>query len=345
MDEVTRVIDFIARDQINGAQALALVSALGDGLHRTKSSLALVDPQLKLQRWYTAALNTAIDASASEAARLEAEHLLGVGPYKFTDIGDWLLLICTPPPAPALQSVAITALGRYEDPVVVQGLLERWQGLTPAVRNHAVTVLLSRESRVPAVLDAIASRRIPVTDLSGWHLDFLRTYRDPAIGQRAVQLLGPVPVRRPEAENQFRPALRLHGGSDHGREIFRARCSECHQFGSRGRAFGPDLTGTRTTSRDQILSAILEPNLKVSPEYATWIVQSKEGEILIGIKKDDDLPTITLAQPGGKQLVWPRLNVRSAETVSWSLMPDGLEQGLSTQDMADLLEYLMTGAK
>jgi hypothetical protein len=54
---------------------------------------------------------------------------------------------------------------------------------------------------------------------------------------------------------------------------------------------------------------------------------------------------MTLRQPGGVQLVWPRLNVRSAQNPDWSLMPDGLEEGFSLQDMADLLQYLMTGPK
>jgi len=345
MNEVTRIMDFIARDQLNVGQAFALVYSLGEGLHRTKSSLALVDPQLKLQRWYTAAFNTAIDSFASEAARVEGINLLGVGPYRFIDISDWLLLLCAPPPAPPLQSAALTALGRFDEPLVLQGLSERWQGLTPALRNQAVTVLLSRESRVPALLETIAAGRIPIADLSPWHLNFLRTYRDPAVSQRAVQLFGPVTTSRPSSESRFRPALQLQGTAERGRVVFRVRCVQCHQFAGEGQPFGPELTSARTASREHILAAILEPNLNVSTEYSTWVLLTKEGENLIGIKAEDDLPTVTLHQPGGRQLVWPRLNVRSAENLNWSLMPEGLEQGLSTQDMADLLEYMMTGAR
>jgi putative heme-binding domain-containing protein len=344
-DDVAQAINFLTRDQTSVPQAYALLAALGEGLHRTKSSLALVDPQAKLQPWYTSGFNAALDAITADPVKVEALRLLQFSPYRFSDIGDWLLLLCFPSPNTTVQAAAIDALGRFDEPVVLQGLLDRWQGLSPPVRNHALTVLLSKERRVPAVLDALAARRIPLMDFSPWQLNFLRTYRDPALSARAIQLLGPVPVRRPDVEAQYRPALRLQGSVERGRPIFGARCAQCHRFGNEGQEFGPDLTGARTRGRENLLMAVLEPNLEVKPQYATWIVDTKEGEFLIGTKADDDLPTITLRQPGGVQLVWPRLNVRSAENPSWSLMPDNLEQGLAVQDLADLMEFLMAGTR
>jgi putative heme-binding domain-containing protein len=344
-DDVAQVIDFITRDQLSAPQAFALLYALGDGLHRTKSSLALVDPQQKLQRWYVAAFNVALGLSSLDPARVEALHLLGFSTYKFADLSDWLLLMCTPPAVPVIQNPAVDTLCRFDDPLAVQGLLERWQGLAAETRNHAITVLLSKDKRVPAVVDALATGRIPVTDLSAWQLNFLRTFREPSISARATELLGPVPIRRPQARAQFQSASRRAGSAERGRSIFRARCAQCHQPGVEGQSFGPDLTGIRASGREKILTAILEPSLNVAPDYSTWIIETKEGENLIGIKTDDDLPTITLRQPGGVQVVWPRLNVRSAQNPNWSLMPDGLEQGLSEQDMADLIEYVMAGAR
>jgi len=345
LDEVTRAIDLLARDQMNTAQTFALLYSLGEGLRRTHSSLALVDPQARLQRFYTAAFNTMVDGLLAEPVRVEATRLLGVSPYKFSDLSDWLLLMCTPPPSAALQSAAITALGRFDDPMVVPNLLQYWENLTPRNRNHAFTVLLSRESRVPVVVEALVSSRIPVTDLSAWQINFLRTYRDPSVSQRAIQLFGPVPLRRPAAVDQFRPALNRQGVAERGREIFRARCAECHDLGGQGLSLGPDLAGARTKGRDRILAALLEPNADIAPEYTTSIISTKDGEILVGIAADDELPTITLSQPNGTRVAWPRLNITSVHPQTWSLMPDGLEQGLSTQNMVDLLEYIMTGAK
>jgi putative heme-binding domain-containing protein len=64
--------------------------------------------------------------------------------------------------------------------------------------------------------------------------------------------------------------------------------------------------------------------------------------VLVGIKTDQGPSTFTLRQPGGIAKVWSMECVRSMETQPWSLMPEGLEQGMDTQDMADLLEYITT---
>src|SRR4029077_3561359 len=115
--------------------------------------------------------------------------------------------------------------------------------------------------------------------------------------------------------------------------IFQERCAECHQFAGQGRAFGPDLTGIRLKGKEKILRSILEPGAEVAPEYTTWVAETKAGENLVGIKTDDNLATVTLRRADGTQVVWPRLNLQSIETRRWSLMPTGLEEGLSTEDM------------
>jgi len=116
-------------------------------------------------------------------------------------------------------------------------------------------------------------------------------------------------------------------------------------MGGAGPSLGPDLLLARTKGRRELLSSILEPSANISPEFATCIVRTKDDENIIGIKTDDNPDTITLTQSGGIQQVWPKLNLVTIRTETWSLMPDGLERGLSLQDMADLLDYLMTAAR
>lgn len=273
---------------------------------------------------------------------MAAIRLLSVGPFTFADVGDWLLVQCSPQPFAGQRAAAIAALGRYDDPLVVNGLLDRWPVLTADLRNQAVTALLTRSSRVVAVLNAVESGRIAGADLSGWQINLLRTYHNSAIGARALRLFGPAPARRPEVVERFKPALQLRGVAERGRTIFQTRCAECHQPGGAGQALGPDLAGVRVQGKQKLLAAILEPSAEVSPPYATSVLETRTGETLVGIVAEDNLATVTLRQPGGAVAVWPRLNVQSLQSQPWSLMPDGLEQGLAAQDMADLLDYLMT---
>jgi putative heme-binding domain-containing protein len=83
--------------------------------------------------------------------------------------------------------------------------------------------------------------------------------------------------------------------------------------------------------------------VNVAPEYATCVIQTKSGENLVGLKSDENLATLTLQTPDGARAVWAQLDLESVRTETWSLMPTGLEQGLSPQDMADLLQYLVAG--
>ncbi|HEY5913316.1 MAG TPA: PVC-type heme-binding CxxCH protein [Verrucomicrobiae bacterium] len=342
-DDVTQATEFISRTPLDPLQAYRLAYALGDGLHRTRSSLALVDTQKRLAAVYGSALAKAVDASVAENVRAEAVRMIGVSPFTFNETSDWLLLICNPQPYGALRAMAIETVGRYDDPRVLPSMLERWGVFPPLLRRTAVMTLLGRSDRVPAVLGAIERGEIVPGDLPGVALNFLRTYREPGVRERALKLFGPVPIHRLEAFDQFKPALRIRGRTDRGRGVFQSHCSACHQAGGAGEFLGPDLTGARTFSKERLLSAIVEPSVSVAAEFATCVVETEEGENLVGIKTDDNPASITLRQVGGAS-VWPRLNVRFAQTQFWSLMPEGLEQGLTTQDMADLLDFLITGS-
>jgi len=207
--------------------------------------------------------------------------------------------------------------------------------------------LLSRDSQVPLFLNAIQSGKIPAASLTSAQRNFLRTHRLSDVSSRAVRLLGPVPVSRPEVVERFKACLTQRGNVDRGRTIFVQRCAECHPTANQPSlsTFGPPLIRARTFTRDQLLASIIQPNLAVRPDYATSVLESDEGQSLVGIISGENPTTVTLKQLGGDTLVWPRLNVRSILPQTWSLMPDGLDQGCSSQDMADLMEYVLNGTK
>ncbi|HWH70810.1 MAG TPA: c-type cytochrome, partial [Candidatus Sulfotelmatobacter sp.] len=345
LDEVSQVLDYIGRAPLEPAQVFGWLFAAGDGLQRTRSSLGLVDPQGRLQPLYLRALDAAMNEATPEAARVAAIQLLGLSPFTFSDTGDWLPLMCNAGASARLQAAAIGTLSRYSDPRVVPELLARWSGLTPTLRQQALAGLLQRSERVPEVLAAVERGRISPADFGPAQLNLLRTYPDPAISARAVHLFGAVPRQRPEAVQRWKPALRLKGMTERGREVFLNRCAECHRFGGEGQALGPDLTGARIHGKEKLLAAILEPKAGMSPQYAACLLQTKEGESLLGIPSEANAAAITLRQPKGVQIVWPRLNVQFLQPQPWSLMPENLEQGLAPQDMADLLDYLMTGPR
>jgi putative heme-binding domain-containing protein len=295
-----------------------------------------------LERFFTTAVLLVANDSADGLDRAVAARLLAARPVSYTDPSHWVRTILGTSEPPLLQAATLAAMGRFGHPRVADDLLQSWRALPPPLRLQAGGALLAREERAGVVLDALAAGRIGPGELAPAQADFLRTHRDPAISARAVQLLGPLTVERPAVMQEFEPAARMAGDASQGRRLFVERCAACHQFGGEGQRLGPDLTGVRVRGRTRILEAMLEPNLEVSPEYAASVVETREGEVMIGVTDDAGPLTLTVRQPGGIASVWARECVRSMETQVWSLMPEGLERGLATQDMADLLEYLTT---
>ena len=341
-DEVRQVIDVVAQTSLDRLLIFSWAAALGEGLHRTRSSLAMVDTQGALQPFYAGAFTSAVDSFTPPAVRIAALHMVAVGSATFADSSDWLLTLCNPQPYEELRLAALLAVARFDDPGVVTGLLDRWPVFSAPMRNQALAAMLTRRALVPMVLSATEARRIATADFSPTQMDFLRTYDDPAISQRAVRLFGPFAARRPQVLDQFKPVVSQSGNSGRGRAIFAARCAECHRVENVGQPLGPDLVGAKVKGKRYLLESILEPSAQIVAGYDTSVVQTLEGENLVGIKTDDTEVSLTLHQPRGENTVVPRLNVSTEHTPGWSLMPSGLERGLALQDMADLLEYLMT---
>ena len=273
--------------------------------------------------------------------RIAALRLLGVSSYAAADPGDALQFLLGTGESDAIQVATIDTFGRYENPAIPASLIARWPELTQVVRAQIVTAFLSRTDRVGAVLQALEDGRIKPTELSPTQVDFLLNYREPGISQRALRIFGPIPRARPAVVEQFKASLRTTGVAARGRDIFRGRCAECHRLASEGSRLGPDLARAKLLGKEKLLSAILEPNLEITPGYATSVVETRGRDNLIGIVIDENEATITLRQPGDVEVVWPRRNIQSIQPQIWSLMPDGMEQGLTPQAMADLLEYIM----
>ena len=72
------------------------------------------------------------------------------------------------------------------------------------------------------------------------------------------------------------------------------------------------------------------------------LFRSKTGESYIGLIANETATSVTLRQAGGAETVVLRANIQSIQSQGQSAMPEGLEAGLTPQDMANLLEHIAT---
>lgn len=341
LDDVTRVMDYVDRNNLDARVAYQYLYTLGEGLHHTRSSIFLIDKQNRLRRFFDNALTLAVDDSQPEALRIDSIKLLGVGPYTFGDVADILLLLFGSNQSQTIQSAALNTFGLFTDATIATNVFARWQVLSSFSRQQALDSILRKYGGTMQVLAALQSGQIRAGDLNSPQANFLRTYGDPAVSEWAVRLLGPVVKTRPAVMDQFKGALKAQGNPQRGRDIFGARCATCHRFGGTGPMAGSDFARIKSLGKEKLLSAIVEPNAEIRPEWMTYTVDTNEAETWIGTVIDQNPATVTLLLPDGQPSVWPRSNIEKLSPQAWSIMPDGLEQGLSAQGMADLLAYII----
>ncbi|MGV3531564.1 MAG: DUF7133 domain-containing protein, partial [Chthoniobacteraceae bacterium] len=145
---------------------------------------------------------------------------------------------------------------------------------------------------------------------------------------------------RAEAVAKYQASLTLKGDAGKGRATFESRCAVCHRLGKLGSPVGPDLDASRTAGTEKLLGNILEPSSELTAGYPTGLVETRNGETISGILSNETPAGVTLRLLGGAERIVRRSEVAKVERPAHSLMPDGLEAGLTEQDMADLLAFL-----
>jgi putative membrane-bound dehydrogenase-like protein len=132
------------------------------------------------------------------------------------------------------------------------------------------------------------------------------------------------------------------GDVGEGRKLFfgKAACSTCHSVGPDGSKFGPDLTNIgEIRSRHDILEAIMYPDASFAREYETYKVVTKNNTYTGVIAEQlADAIVVTLGPAPGVRI--PRADVISIEPHPVSMMPPGLDQQLSQEEMADLIAFM-----
>lgn len=323
----------------SGPRSFALVRGLGEGLQGAKSSFGQMG--LDVSAILARATRVAGDAKAAGAGRVEAVQLLGL--TSFAEAGQALLALLQLNQSQELQLAALGALDRFSDPRVGGELVHRLGTFTPRVRSAALNILLKRPERARALLEATASGEFAAASLSPQQIRFLKTHRDEGVrGLAAKNLPDGAATPRQKLIDDFQGALALSGEAAAGRKIYQERCASCHRLEGQGFALGPDLVSVRNSGKEKLLVNILDPNREVAANFVAYLVETADGESYLGLVANETAGAVTVRQAFGKENVLPRAMVRKIQSQNQSLMPEGLEAGLSAQDLANLLEFIST---
>jgi putative membrane-bound dehydrogenase-like protein len=241
-----------------------------------------------------------------------------------------------------LRLAAIRALAGFGAAEVCRTLLGagKWTAYTPALREAVLGALLANPAHLGGLLDAIESGNLPAGAIPTIRRAAFLKAKDEAIRTRAEKLWSGAPADRQKALDAAKAALALKGEPKSGRTVFKTLCANCHRLDQDGFTVGPDLLDMRNQTKESILFHIVVPEAEVNVTYAPYAAELKDGRTLAGILASETPTGITLRMPLGVEETLLRADIKKLEALPGTLMPLGLEQAMSQQQLADLLAYL-----
>ncbi|MCE7038941.1 HEAT repeat domain-containing protein [Dyadobacter sp. CY312] len=133
----------------------------------------------------------------------------------------------------------------------------------------------------------------------------------------------------------------MKGNASKGKEVFQVYCSVCHQVNNTGMDFGPKLSeiGSKLP-KEALYSAIFEPNAGIGFGYEGFEVTLKDGSVVAGIVSSKTETDLILKFPGGSTQEYKMSQVKSMKQMKDSMMPAGLQDAMTTDELVNMVEYL-----
>ncbi|HUR57461.1 MAG TPA: hypothetical protein VM029_07115, partial [Opitutaceae bacterium] len=107
----------------------------------------------------------------------------------------------------------------------------------------------------------------------------------------------------------------------------------------RGGEIGPELTGYERTNLPNVLLSIVDPSLAIREGFATFQITTKDNRTLVGFLEERDPNRLLLRDVSGQKTPVAIVDIASEKPLPVSLMPEGLLDGLSAQELRDFIAY------
>jgi putative heme-binding domain-containing protein len=347
----------IARAKLQKPPAEWGAAAADAIMHATPEQLSVVLPAARNvcstsppdKRLTDALLQVAGDPAHPQALRVDAlaiaaNDLAGLSDKQFQLLvagltsDDSLPLRTAAADAISKSHLSASQLDRVCEAIQTAGPLELNRLLGPFERSTDEQIGLKLLSSLKQA-SALPSLRIDVVRQA------LAKYT-PAVQQGIDEIESLVNVDAVAQRRRLEELLPLVSNGDvrRGHAVFyhaKAVCSACHRLGYAGGTAGPDLThiGDSRTERD-LLESILYPSLSFVRGYEPVVITTVDGKVISGTVRDETEREYFVATGPDQEVRLAREEVEQIEPGTVSIMPAGLDQQLTPEQLADLVAFL-----
>jgi putative heme-binding domain-containing protein len=92
--------------------------------------------------------------------------------------------------------------------------------------------------------------------------------------------------------------------------------------------------------RAKLVESVLEPSKQIFDGYQQTVIRTKDGDVQSGVIRAETDAEVTLFDSAAQPHVIRKADIASRKLSELSLMPEGLEQGMTQQELADLISFL-----
>lgn len=336
------------KDRSSPKQLFAALEGFVDGIENRNGSFeefqSEASPELKLStkrlgRLFTLAREIALDLNRAEDERVAAIRVLGRGTSGREDDLSSLAALMAPRSSIRLQKAALESLVNSYPIQGVQVLLQGWRAHAPSIRDHVLNVILSRYEWMNLLLEEIEQEKISVVQIGPVYRQRLLRHGQSGIRERARAIF-PTQLSRSLVTESLQQIGQLRGDPTQGDLLYRQHCMVCHRFRGEGNEVGPNLETVSDKSVQSHLIAILKPNEAVETKYVNYSAVTVGGREISGIIAAETPNSISIRTALGTEETLLRTEIESLTSSGISLMPEGLEDVLQPQGLADVIAYL-----
>ena len=324
----------------DGAAAERLQLLLTDDSEEVRAAAVALAPYVRLGDFVNRARVEALDENLGLERRILAVRALQGG--AFDEVADALESILHGDAEIDLRSAAARALASFADSQVAGVLLAGWPKYSAAIRDIVAELLIRQRDRAAELADAILAGRIEPDDIPAITRIRFAQHPDAQLRARIAGRLKLDEGGRDAVVADHLGVLDLAGDPRSGKSVFERECSSCHlRRESRGR-IGPDLAGVSNRSRESLLTSILDPSSAIEDRYRNHLLETIDGRFYDGILVAETEVSVTL-RGEVEDVTVLKGDIAELRQSSVSLMPDGLEDAATDQELADLIAYLRAG--
>lgn len=249
-----------------------------------------------------------------------------------------------------LEDVAARGLAGFEDLQIPRLLVQRFYRFRKETKVAALDTLCSRKEFALILLQQLKQKNnnLVAAVLSASQARQIASFNDSELNKLLKEVWGTLGTTDVQKQKQIadlkeRMTDKVLANADlqQGRALYEKSCASCHRLFDSGKNIGPNITGSNRDNLDYLLGNIISPSSVVPNQYKISTIVLESGQVLNGVIITKTNKSLSV-QTEKELMTLDADNIELIKPSEFSLMPNGLIDKLSDDQIRDLFGYLQS---